>query len=200
MGVVYEESLSRLINEFKKMPSVGTKTAQRLAFYILRISNEEASKLANSITDLKKKMRQCSICGNITESEVCIICKNPKRDQGVICVVEEPKDIVVIEKTGVFKGLYHVLMGAISPLEGIGPDDLRLTQLITRINSGDIREIIVATEPNTEGEATAIYLAQLIKPLNVKVSRIARGLPMGIDIEYADEDSLAKSLEGRIAL
>lgn len=195
--MVYEESLSRLIQEFKKMPSIGAKTAQRLAFYILRISEEEAGKLADAIVETKKRIRHCSICGNITESDVCPICRNPKRDKHIICVVEEPKDIMVLEKTGVFRGLYHVLMGAISPLDGIGPDDLRIDNLLTRIKDAEVREVIVATDPNTEGETTATYLAQVIRPLGIKISRIARGLPMGMDVEYADEGTLTKALEGR---
>ena len=195
--MVYEESLSRLIQEFKKMPSIGMKTAQRLAFYILRISESEASKLAEAIIEIKKRIKNCSICGNITESEVCPICRNPERNRQIICVVEEPKDILVLEKTTVFKGLYHVLMGAISPLDGIGPDDLRIKDLLERLKDGQVKEVIIATDPNTEGEATATYLAHLIKPLGIKISRIARGLPMGMDIEYADEGTLSKALEGR---
>jgi recombination protein RecR len=195
--VVYEESLSRLIQEFKKMPSIGTKTAQRLAFYILRISEAEASKLAEAIIEIKKKIINCSICGNITETEICPICRSPERNKQLICVVEEPKDILVLEKTAVFKGLYHVLMGAISPLDGIGPDDLRINNLLERLKDGQVKEVIIATDPNTEGEATATYLAHLIKPLGIKISRIARGLPMGMDMEYADEGTLTKALEGR---
>jgi recombination protein RecR len=195
--VIHEESLSRLIQEFKKMPSIGIKTAQRLAFYVLRISEEEARSLAEAIIQIKKKIRHCSICGNITESEICPICKNPERNQQIICVVEEPKDILILEKTGIFKGLYHVLMGAISPLDGIGPDDLRINQLLERLKESDVKEMIIATNPNTEGEATATYLAHLIKPLGIKISRIARGLPMGMDMEYADEGTLTKALEGR---
>ena len=195
--MVYEESLSRLIQEFKKMPSIGMKTAQRLAFYILRISESEASKLAEAIIEIKKRIKNCSICGNITESEVCPICRNPERNRQIICVVEEPKDILVLEKTTVFKGLYHVLMGAISPLDGIGPDDLRIKDLLERLKDSQVKEVIIATDPNTEGEATATYLAHLIKPLGIKISRIARGLPMGMDIEYADEGTLSKALEGR---
>ncbi len=195
--MVYEESLSRLIQEFKKMPSIGMKTAQRLAFYILRISETEALKLAEAIVEIKKRIKNCSICGNITESEVCPICRNPERNRQIICVVEEPKDILVLEKTAVFKGLYHVLMGAISPLDGIGPDDLRINDLLERLKDSQVKEVIIATDPNTEGEATATYLAYLIKPLGIKISRIARGLPMGMDIEYADEGTLSKALEGR---
>ena len=193
----YEESLSRLIREFKKMPSIGAKTAQRLAFYVLRISENEAQSLAEAIIETKKRIKYCTLCGNITESEICPICRNPERNRQIICVVEEPKDILVLEKTGVFKGLYHVLMGAISPLDGIGPDDLRINDLLKRIKEGQILEVIIATDPNTEGETTATYLAHLIKPLGIKISRIARGLPMGMDMEYADEGTLTKALEGR---
>ncbi len=198
--MVYEESLSRLIHEFKKMPSIGAKTAQRLSFYILRISEKEARNLAEAIIEIKKRIRYCSICGNITESEICPICRNPKRDKQIICVVEEPKDILILEKTGIFNGLYHVLMGAISPLDGIGPDDLKINDLVERLKEGQVKEVIVATDPNTEGEATATYLAQLIKPLGIKISRIARGLPMGMDLEYADEGTLTKALEGRMEI
>ncbi len=195
-----EDSLSRLITEFKKMPSIGMKTAQRLAFYILRIPEEEAYKLAQAIIALKKNLRNCSICGNIAETDICAICGNPKRNQDIICVVEEPKDILIIEKTGIFKGLYHVLMGAISPLDGIGPDDLRINKLLERLKDNQVKEVIIATEPNTEGEATATYLAQIIKPSGIKISRIARGLPMGMNMEYADETTLTKALEGRIEI
>ncbi|MBN2373034.1 recombination protein RecR [bacterium] len=198
--MVYEESLSNLINEFKKMPSIGIKTAQRLAFYVLRISKEDACRLADAIIEIKEKIRNCSVCGNITESEICNICRNPKRDKNTICVVEEPRDILVIEKTGVFKGLYHCLMGAISPLDGIGPDDLRIKDLMKRLEGSHVAEVIIATDPNTEGEATATYLAQIIKPLGIKISRIARGLPMGMDVEYADEGTLSKALEGRMEI
>jgi recombination protein RecR len=195
--VVYEASLSKLIQEFKKMPSIGAKTAQRLAFHVLRISEEEARSLAEAIIEIKKKIRHCSVCGNITESEVCPICRNPERNRQIICVVEEPKDILILEKTGIYNGLYHVLMGAISPLDGIGPDDLRINDLLDRIKKGQVKEVIIATDPNTEGEATATYLAHVIKPLGIKVSRIARGLPMGMDLEYADEGTLTKAMEGR---
>jgi len=198
--VVHEESLARLIQEFKKMPSIGAKTAQRLAFYILRISSEEAERLAQAIIELKRRIRHCSICGNITESDICSICRNPDRNRGIICVVEEPRDILVIEKTGAFKGLYHVLMGAIAPLDGIGPDDLRISPLLERLKKDGVKEVIIATDPNTEGEATATYLAHVIKPLGIKTSRIARGLPMGMDMEYADEGTLTKALEGRTEL
>lgn len=198
--MAHEESLARLIQEFKKMPSIGSKTAQRLAFYILRISPEEAERLAHAIIELKKRIRHCSICGNITESDTCLVCRNPDRNRGIICVVEEPRDILVIEKTGVFKGLYHVLMGAISPLDGVGPDDLRISALLERLKQGGITEVIIATDPNTEGEATATYLAHVIKPLGIKTSRIARGLPMGMDMEYADEGTITKALEGRMEI
>lgn len=198
--MINESSLINLINEFKKMPSIGAKTAQRLAFYIMRISEDEANKLAQAIIDLKKRIRNCDICGNIAESNVCSICCNPKRDKTIICVVEEPKDIIIIENTGAFRGQYHVLMGAISPLDGIGPGDLRINQLMDRIREQNVKEIVIATDPNTEGEATATYLAQMIRPLGIKVSRIARGLPMGMEIEYADEGTLAKALEGRVEI
>lgn len=192
----YPHSVLRLIEEFSRLPGIGNKTAQRLAFFVLNMSLEDASKLADAIVEAKKNVRYCSICGNLTDSNLCSICSNASRDKDIICVVQDPRDIIAMEKTREFKGLYHVLHGAISPLNGIGPDDIKLKELLTRINS-DTKEIIVATNPNVEGEATAMYIARLLKPLGVKVTRIAHGIPVGGDLEYADEVTLGKALEGR---
>lgn len=182
------------------MPGIGLKTAQRLSFYVLRVSKQEADKLARAICQVKEKVRYCSICGNITEQEPCEICSNPKRDSQTICIVEEPKDLLIIEKTGEYRGLYHVLMGAISPLDGIGPEDLKIENLIQRIKSTGVKEVILATNPNVEGEATATYLSRLIKPLGIRVYRIARGLPVGSELEYADEVTVTKALEGKMEM
>jgi len=193
-------ALEDLIKEFKKMPGIGLKTAQRLSFYVLRISKQEADKLAKAIIQVKELIGHCSICGNITEQDPCEICSNPKRDNEIICVVEEPKDILSIEKTGEYHGVYHVLMGVISPLDGIGPENLRIDSLVKRIKSSGIKETILATNPNVEGEATATYLSRLLKPLGTKVYRIARGLPVGSELEYADEVTVTKALEGKVEM
>lgn len=193
-------ALDELIVEFKKMPGIGLKTAQRLSFYILRISKQEADKLAKAISQVKEKVHYCSICGNITDQDPCEICSNPKRNPQTLCVVEEPKDILSIEKTGEYIGLYHVLMGALSPLDGIGPENLTINNLIRRIKSSAVKEVIVATNPNVEGEATATYLSRIIKPLGVKVYRIARGLPVGSELEYADEITVSKAMEGKVEM
>ncbi|MGA1876268.1 MAG: recombination mediator RecR [bacterium] len=193
-------ALDDLTAEFKKMPGIGLKTAQRLSFYVLRISKQEADKLARAICQVKEKVRYCSICGNITEQEPCEICSNPKRDSQTICIVEEPKDLLIIEKTGEYRGLYHVLMGAISPLDGIGPEDLKIENLMQRIKSTVVKEVILATNPNVEGEATATYLSRLIKPFGIRVYRIARGLPVGSELEYADEVTVTKALEGKMEM
>lgn len=190
-------ALSRLIGELLKLPGIGPKTAQRLAFYLLKVPQEEAAALAQALLDLKDKMRLCPVCGNITEEELCFICRNPNRDPSTLCVVEEANDLFALEKTGEFRGLYHVLGGTISPLEGRGPEQLTAKELLKRLEGGTIKEVILATNPTVEGEATALYLSRLLKPLGVKVTRIARGLPMGGDLEYADEVTLAKALEGR---
>lgn len=192
----YPQPISRLIEELSKLPGVGPKTAQRLTFYILNMDISEAEKLSNAILDAKKNIKYCSVCGNLTDDDPCIICRNTSRDCNTICVVEEPKDVVAMEKTKEYKGLYHVLHGVISPLGGVGPDDIRIKELLSRI-SPDIKEIIIATNPNVEGEATAMYIARLLKPLGVKVTRIAHGIPVGADLEYADEVTLSKALEGR---
>ena len=194
----HEDSITTLINEFKRMPSIGTKTAQRLAFYILRIDTQSAQRFAQAILDVKSKITYCSICGNITEEDPCQICQDPKRQREYLCVVQEPKDILAFENTSAFRGLYHVLMGSISPLNGIGPESLRIKELIDRINKDKIAEIILATSPTIEGDATAAYLIDLIKPFGMKITRIARGLPMGSEIEYADKSTLTKSMEYRL--
>jgi recombination protein RecR len=194
---VYAEPLARLIEELSKMPTVGPKTAQRLAFYILRMAPEDAAKLSQAILDAKARIRYCSICFHITDVDPCSICSGSNRTRSMICVVEDPRDVMAMERTREYKGLYHVLHGAISPLDGIGPDDLKIAELLNRLRSGEVKEIIVATNPRVEGEATAIYLAKILKPLGVKVTRIAHGLPVGGDLEYADEVTLAKAFEGR---
>jgi recombination protein RecR len=193
----YPDPLARLIAELSKMPTVGPKTAQRLAFHILRLPPDEAKVLADAIVDVKAKMRYCSTCFTITDVDPCAICANPARNGSVLCVVEDPRDVLALERTREFRGRYHVLHGAISPLDGIGPDDLKIPELLARIQAGGITEVIVATNPRVEGEATAIYLARVLKPLGVRVTRIAHGLPVGGDLEYADEVTLARALEGR---
>jgi recombination protein RecR len=193
----YAPPLARLIEELSKLPTVGPKTAQRLAFHMLSMTPQDAEALAAAILEAKSRIRNCSICGNITEADPCIICTNPQRNQSVICVVEDPRDVAAMERTREFSGLYHVLQGAISPLDGIGPDDLRIAELMKRVTAGEVREVIVATNPRVEGEATALYLSKVLKPLGVRVTRIAHGLPVGGDLEYADEVTLARALEGR---
>lgn len=193
----YAAPIARLIDELSKLPGVGNKTAQRLAFYILNMPMGEVEQLSNAITNAKRNIKYCEICCNITDSDVCSICSNTKRDAGIICVVEDPKDVVAMEKTREFKGLYHVLNGAISPMEGIGPEELKIKELLKRVGENDIKEIILATNPNIEGEATAMYISRLLKPLRIKVTRIAHGIPVGGDLEYADEVTLMKALEGR---
>jgi recombination protein RecR len=189
--------VAALIEEFSKLPGVGVKTAQRLTFFILRSPTDQARRLAEAIMRVKESIIYCSRCFNITETDPCPICSNPNRDQEVICVVEEPLDVLALEKTGAYKGLYHVLHGAISPVDGIGPKDLRIDELIQRVRNSQLREIILATNPNFEGEYTANYLQQELKPFNVRVTGLARGLPMGGDLEYADEGTLGRAIEGR---
>jgi len=193
----YARPLSRLINELSKLPGIGGKSAQRLAFHILAMEDREAEALASAITDAKHGMKYCSVCGNLTEKDPCLICSDPSRDSSVICVVESPRDVVAMEKIKEYRGLYHVLNGAISPMEGIGPEDINLKSLITRLQSSDVEEVILATNPNIEGEATAMYIARLIKPSGIKVTRIAHGIPVGGDLEYTDEVTLLKAVEGR---
>jgi recombination protein RecR len=193
------ESVEQLIERLGQLPGIGRKTAQRLALFILRQPREDVVALARALVNVKDRVRYCSICANITETDPCSICASQKRERSMICVVEEPSDVIAIEKTNEFRGLYHVLGGALSPLDGIGPEDLKIKELLNRV-SGDITEIILAMNPNTEGEATTIYLSRLLKPLGVKVTRIARGLPIGSDLEFADEATLSRALEGRISL
>lgn len=193
----YAAPIAKLIDELSKLPGVGNKTAQRLAFHILNMSQEDVEQLSSSIISAKKNVKYCQVCCNITDSDTCSICSSPKRDSGLICVVEDPKDVVAMEKTREYKGLYHVLNGAISPMEGIGPEEIRIKELLRRVAENDIREIILATNPNIEGEATAMYISRLLKPAGIKVTRIAHGVPVGGDLEYADEVTLMKALEGR---
>jgi len=193
----YAEPVARLITALNKLPGVGPKTAQRLAFYLLNASGEEARDLAMAILDCKEKVCRCKECGNLTDRDPCRMCSDTARDHTVICVVEDPKDVVAIEKTREYKGLYHVLHGAISPIDGIGPDQLTIRQLLERVVRKPVRELIIATNPDVEGEATALYLAKLIKPAGIKVTRIAYGIPVGGDLDYADELTLARALEGR---
>jgi len=190
------EPLVRLIEELQRLPGIGPKGAQRLAFYILKTPREHADALADAVREVKERVTYCSICSNITDHDPCAFCSDASRDTHVICVVEEPQNVTAVEKTREFKGLYHVLMGSISPLQGIGPDDLKIKSLLARVTDG-VSEIILATNPTVEGEATAIYLARLLKPLGVKVTRIATGVPVGSDLEYADEITVHKALEGR---
>jgi len=195
--VSFPEPLTRLIEELQRLPGIGPKGAQRLAFYMLKAPREQAERLAAALQDLKERLTHCSICNNITDADPCEFCRSTERDQHVICVVEEPQNVAGIEKIGEFKGVYHVLMGAISPLQGIGPDQLKIKGLLARIDSAGTTEVILATNPNVEGETTALYLARLLKPLGVKVTRIAVGVPVGSDLEYADQWTMHKALEGR---
>jgi len=189
--------MSRLIDELKKLPGVGAKSAQRLAFHILRSSDEDAEALATAVRDVKANLRLCSVCNNITDVDPCVYCTSPTRNQRLVCVVEEPTNIAAIEKTKHFNGVFHVLHGAISPLHGIGPEQLRIANLISRVDAGNVDEVILATNPTVEGEATAVYLSQQLKPTGVKVTRIAMGIPVGSDIEYTDEITMLKAMEGR---
>lgn len=191
------EILSRTIEELMKLPGIGRKTAQRLAFYLLKSSREDAVALAEAIVQLKDKVRFCAQCFNASEHDLCSVCRDPRRDPSVLCVVEETNDLLAIERTAEFKGLYHVLQGHLSPLDGIGPDDLRIRELMQRLERTETGEIIIATNPNAEGEATALYLMRLIKPLGIRVTRIARGLPVGSDLEFSDEVTLGRALIGR---
>jgi recombination protein RecR len=197
---VYEGPVQDLIDELGRLPGVGPKSAQRIAFHLLAADPVDVRRLVTALTEVKDKVRFCATCGNVAEEEQCRICRDPRRDSAIICVVEEPKDVVAIEKTREFRGLYHVLGGAISPIEGVGPDDLRMRELMTRLADGVATELILATDPNLEGEATATYLARLVKPLGLKVTRLASGLPVGGDLEYADEVTLGRAFEGRRAI
>jgi recombination protein RecR len=191
------EPLTRLVEELQRLPGIGRKSAQRLAFHILRTPREDAERLCEAVRDVKDRVTYCSVCNNITDADPCPYCRDEARDQGLICVVEEPQNVMAIEKTRDFKGAYHVLGGAISPLQGIGPDELKIKGLLARVGAGGVNEVILATNPNVEGEATAIYLAKLLKPLGVRVTRIAMGVPVGSDLEYADEVTVHKAMEGR---
>ncbi|SPE31606.1 gap repair protein [Candidatus Sulfopaludibacter sp. SbA6] len=193
----FAEPLARLITEFKRLPGIGQKSAQRLAFHVLRASRDDAEHLAQAVLDVKDKLGLCSVCNNISESDLCLFCRDSSRDPKVVCVVEEPHNIVGIETTREYQGRYHVLHGALSPLRGVGPEALRIKGLVERIGQGEIQEVIVATNPTVEGEATAVYLARLLKPLGVKVTRIGMGIPVGSDLEFADEVTISKAMEGR---
>ncbi len=192
-------SLEKLIEEFSQLPSIGKKTAQRLALHILKMSRGEVKTFAETLIAVKEKVHYCTICANITESDPCNICSSPQRNRKIICVVEEPSDVLALEKTNEYRGLYHVLGGALSPLDGIGPEDLKVKELLVRITD-ELEEIILAMNPNVEGETTTLYLSRLLKPMNLKISRIARGLPIGSNLEFADEATLTRALEGRVAL
>ena len=193
----HPESLSRLIERLQKLPGIGAKSAQRLAYHVLRTPREDADLLCAAIQDVKERVTYCTVCNNITDVDPCRFCADERRERHVICVVEEPQNVAVIEKTREFRGLYHVLMGALSPLQGVGPDDLKIKGLLSRVADGGVTEVVLATNPNVEGEATALYLARLLKPLGLRVTRIATGIPVGSDIEYADEITMSKAMAGR---
>jgi len=191
------EPLVKLVEQLQKLPGIGAKGAQRLAFHILKNPRDEAERLCDAIRDVKERVTYCSTCNNITAEDPCVFCTSPSRDQRIICVVEEPQNVSVVEKTREFRGAYHVLMGTLSPLHGVGPDDLKIKGLLARVGGGNVEEIILATNPTVEGEATALYLARLLKPLGVRVTRIAMGIPVGSDLEYADEVTMTRAMEGR---
>jgi recombination protein RecR len=191
------EPLQDLIAQFQRLPGIGAKSAQRLAFFVLRSSSEDVRRLSDALLLVKDRVAHCSICSNITDTDPCAYCSSPTRNQALICVVEDPQNVTAIEKTREFKGVYHVLMGALSPLQGVGPDDLKIKGLLARVERGPVEEVVLATNPNVEGEATAIYLARLLKPLGVRVTRIAMGVPVGSDLEYADEITMGKAMAGR---
>ena len=193
----YSPSIEKLIESFEKLPSIGHKTAQRLAFYMIDLSKEEIKEFTDSIINAKNNLKFCSKCYNISDTDPCEICSNPKRDESIICVVEEVRDVLAMERTHEYNGVYHVLHGSISPMNGIGPDNIKIKELLSRLMDGKVKEIILATNPRVEGEATAMYISKLVKPLGIKVTRIARGIPVGGDLEYTDEVTLAKALEGR---
>ena len=193
----YAPSIEKLIESFERLPSIGHKTAARLAFHVLDWNEEETNKFVNSIINAKKNLKYCSKCYNITYTDPCPICSNPRRDEATICVVEDVRDVAAMERTHEFKGVYHVLHGSISPMNGVGPDDIKIKELLARLMDNKVKEVILATNPRVEGEATAMYLSKLIKPLGIQVTRIAHGIPVGGDLEYADEITLAKALEGR---
>ena len=194
---MYEGAVQELIDELGRLPGVGPKSAQRLAFHILEADPQDMKRLVEAITTVKERVKFCTVCGNVTEQELCNICRDPRRDPAVICVVEESKDVLAVERTRSFRGRYHVLGGAINPIAGIGPEQLRIRELLTRLNDGAIQEVIIATDPNLEGEATATYLARMLKTIGITVTRLASGLPVGGDLEYADEVTLGRAFEGR---
>jgi recombination protein RecR len=191
------DPLAKLIEQFQRLPGIGAKSAQRLAYHILKTPREEVDRLGDAMRDVKERVTYCSVCSNITDTDPCFFCTNPSRDSKLICVVEEPENVNGVERTRQFNGLYHVLMGALSPLHGVGPDDLKIKDLLRRVADGSVEEVVLATNPNVEGEATAIYLAKLLKPLGIKVTRIAMGVPVGSDLEYADEVTMQRAMEGR---
>ncbi len=193
----YAAPIERLLDELERLPGIGPKSAQRLAYHILRSDPQDAARLAECVLEVKRTIHFCSRCFNFAEADLCAICADPERDSSAICVVEEPRDLAAVERTGEFRGTYHVLQGAISPIDGIGPEQLRVHELIARLGDGDVTEVVIATNPNVEGETTALYLARLIKPLGIRVTRIASGLPVGGDLEYADEVTLGRALEAR---
>ena len=194
---MYEGVIQELIDELGRLPGVGPKSAQRIAFYLLQADEDQAKRLAEALTEVRERVRFCEQCGNVAEAELCNICRDPRRSKASICVVEESKDVQAIERTREFKGLYHVLGGAISPIEGIGPDNLRIKELVGRLSDPEIKEVIIATDPNLEGEATATYLTRMLSPMGITISRLASGLPVGGDLEYADEITLGRAFEGR---
>lgn len=196
----YVSPLQNLIDEFRRLPGIGNKTAQRLAYHVLNLPKEKAERFAGAILEAKDKIIYCKVCQNLSDKDECSICSNPSRDHSVICVTESPKDVMQMERTNEFKGVYHVLHGAISPMDNVGPDDIRIKELMTRIAQGNVKEVIMATNPNLEGETTAMYISKLIKPFGVKVTRIAHGVPVGGELEYADEVTLSKALQWRIEI
>ena len=198
MEKYFSDSVQHAVDELSKLPGIGKKSAQRIVFFLLKIPKPNVVELADALVDIKDKSKFCSICYNITDTDPCPICSSSRRDRSIICVVEEANDVIALEKTGEYRGIFHVLGGALSPLDGIGPDELRIKEFMTRLRD-EVQEVIIATNPNTEGEATAIYLAKLIQPLDIKTTRIARGIPVGIDIEHADEITLSRAIEGRVA-
>ncbi len=196
----YVSPLQNLIDEFRKLPGIGNKTAQRLAYHVLNLPKEKALRFAEAICEAKEKITYCKVCQNFSDTDLCSVCANPARDKSVICVVENPRDVIQMEKTNEFKGTYHILHGAISPMDNIGPEDIRIKELVTRISGGEVREVIMATNRNLEGETTAMYISKLLKPFGIKVTRIAHGVPVGGELEYADEVTLARALQGRVEL
>ncbi|MBQ1390390.1 MAG: recombination protein RecR [Firmicutes bacterium] len=193
----YPRALGKLIHELSRLPGIGEKTAQRLAFHVLALPEGEAESLADAIVEAKRSLKYCSVCGNLTDQDPCAICSDPTRDRDVICVVENPRDVLAMERIREYHGLYHVLNGVISPMDGIGPEDINLRSLVVRLQGSDVKELIMATNPNLEGEATAMYIARLLKPVGIRISRIANGIPIGGDLEYADSETLLKAMEGR---